>query len=343
MNITEPIPLWDRIKEFILDYVWFPISNIEFVNIVDILLLSVMLYLVYKFIRDRHAGRALTGLGFLIVIYMLSDIFHMVAINSILQNFYTVGIIALVVLFQPELRDVLEEFGASTSVNIKKIKNRHTTDDEVALNAIDEICAAAFELSEKGEGALIVLERKARLRNQMSEGTVIDAVISRQLLCNIFVNKSPLHDGAVIIRDWRILAASSKSKTIAENSPIVDGLGTRHRAAVRISEVSDAVVVVISEETGNISVANNKLLKRDYNDVGKGGKHKTVDLRDDLFKLMTGKSVANMTVKPVLSVKNTKKAKKGKKALPNVDIIMDVDNSELNIDDDVMDGGDGEK
>ncbi len=342
-NITESIPLWDRIKEFILDYVWFPISNIEFVNIVDILLLSVMLYMVYKFIRDRHAGRALTGLGFLIVIYMLSDIFHMVAINSILQNFYTVGIIALVVLFQPELRDVLEEFGASTSVNIKKIKNRHTTDDEVALNAIEEICAAAFELSEKGEGALIVLERKARLRNQMSEGTVIDAVISRQLLCNIFVNKSPLHDGAVIIRDWRILAASSKSKTIAENSPIVEGLGTRHRAAVRISEVSDAVVVVISEETGNISVANNKLLKRDYNDVGKGGKHKTVDLRDDLFKLMTGKSVADMTVKPVLSAKNTKKAQKGKKALPNVDIIMDVDNSELNIDDDVMDGGDGEK
>jgi diadenylate cyclase len=269
---------------------------------------------------------------------MLSDIFHMVAINSILQNFYTVGIIALVVLFQPELRDVLEEFGASTSVNIKRIKNRHTTDDEAALQAIEEICAAAFELSSKGEGALIVLERTGRLRNQMSEGTPLDALVSRQMLCNIFVNKSPLHDGAVIIRDWRIVTASSKSKTIAENSPIVEGLGTRHRAAVRISEVSDAVVVVISEETGNISVANNKLLKRDYNDVGKGGKHKTVDLRDDLFKLMTGKSIADMSVKPI---KGTKRTKKGKKAKPNVDVRIDMESDVLGVND-IKDGGDGE-
>ena len=339
LNITESVPIWVRIKDFFLDYVWFPISNIEFVNVVDILLLTVMMYLVYKFIRDRHAGRAIIGLGFLIVIYILSDIFHMVAINSILQNFYTVGIIALVVLFQPELRDVLEEFGASTSANIKKFKSRHTTDDEIALNAIDEICAAAFELSSKGEGALIVLERTGRLRNQMSEGTIIDAVVSRQLLCNIFVNKSPLHDGAVIIRDWRILAASSKSKTIAENSPIVDGLGTRHRAAVRISEVSDAVVIVVSEETGNISVANNKLLKRDYNDIGKGGKHKSVDLRDDLFKLMTGKSVADMSVKPIIGMKQ---AKKSKKAEPNVDVVMNVDTTELNVDD-ITDGGDDQQ
>ena len=248
LNVKESVPLWDRIIEFIRDYIWFPISNIELVNVIDILVLSFLLYMIYKFIRDRHAGRAILGLGFLILLYMLSDIFDMVAINSILQNFYTVGIIALVVLFQPELRDVLEEFGTSTSMNIKRIRNRHTTDDEIALNAIEEICAAAFELSGKGEGALIVLERSGRLRNQMSEGTPLDAVVSRQLLCNIFVNKSPLHDGAVIIRDWRIVTASSKSKTIAENSPMVEGLGTRHRAAVRISEVSDAVVIVVSED-----------------------------------------------------------------------------------------------
>ena len=118
-------------------------------------------------------------------------------------------------------------------------------------------------------------------------------------ISNIFVNKSPLHDGAVIIRDGRIASASSKSKTIAENSPEVEGLGTRHRAALKISEVSDAVVLVVSEETGNISIANNKLLKRHYNDIGKGGRHKSSDLRDDLFKLMTGKDVADISVKPV--------------------------------------------
>ena len=159
---------------------------------------------------------------------------------------------------------------------------------------VEEVSAAAFELSSKGEGALIVLERVGRLRNQMTEGVLVDAQVSRQLLCNIFVNKSPLHDGAVIIRDCRIVSASNKSKTISENTRRVGGLGTRHRAGLRISEVSDAVVVIVSEETGIISVANNKMLKRHYNDVGKGGRHKSTDLRDDLFLLMTGKTVLDM-------------------------------------------------
>ena len=255
--------------------------------------------MVYKFIKKRHASRTIIGILVLGLIYIVSDVFGMIAINSIFKLFFTVGIIAFVVLFQPELRDVLDEFGSTTSLNFKRIRSRHSTDDEKVLKMIEEVCAAAFELSAKGEGALIVLERLNRLRNQMSEGTPIDAVVSRQLLCNIFVNKSPLHDGAVIIRDGRIASASNKSKTIAENSPEVEGLGTRHRAALKISEVSDAVVLVVSEETGNISIANNKLLKRHYNDIGKGGRHKSSDLRDDLFKLMTGKDVADISVKPV--------------------------------------------
>ena len=291
------VSLWDSVLGFIIDYIWFPLANINIVSILDIVLLGQLIYIVYKFVRDRHAGRTIIGLGLLLGLYVVSDLLGMVAINSILQNFYTVGIIALVVLFQPELRDVLEEFGATTSMNFKRIKTRHTTDDEFVLSTVEEISAAAFELSSKGEGALIVIERTGRLRNQMSEGTPIDAIVSRQLLCNIFVNKSPLHDGAVIIRDGRIVAASSKSKTISENNPQLEGLGTRHRAAFKISEVSDAVVLVVSEESGNISIANNKILKRDYHDIGKGGKHKSSDLRDDLFKLMTGKNVSEMSVK----------------------------------------------
>lgn len=303
------VSLWAQITDFLSDYIVFPLKNINIVNIIDILVLGALIYMVYKFIRDRHAGRTVMGLGLLLLLYAVSDILGMVAINSILSNFYTVGIIALVVLFQPELRDVLEEFGATTSMNLKRIRMRHTTDDEKTLHMVEEISAAAFELSQKGEGALIVIERKGRLRNQMSEGTPLDAVVSRQLLCNIFVNKSPLHDGAVIIRDGRIVTASSKSKTIAENNPQIEGLGTRHRAAFKISEVSDAVVIVVSEESGTISVANNKLLKRDYNDIGKGGKHKSSDLRDDLFKLMTGKTVADMSVKP--EKKNASKKRGG--------------------------------
>ena len=286
----EIINFWETVADFFKDYVIFPLSNINLINILDILLLSGLLYLLYSFVRNKHAARILMGVGALILLFIISDVFDMVAINSIMQGLYTVGIIALFIIFQPELRDMLETFGTTASSSFKRIANRQTVDENDILNMIEEISAAAFELSSKGEGALIVIERAGRLRNQMTEGTKIDAIVSRQLLCNIFVNRSPLHDGAVIIRDCRIVAASSKSKTIAEDNDMVEGLGTRHRAALRISEVSDAVVVVVSEETGNISVANNRLLKRDYNDIGKGGKHKSNDLRDDLYKLMTGKN-----------------------------------------------------
>ncbi len=282
---------WDNIVEFFSDYVIFPIANIELINVLDIVLLSWLLYVLYKFVRDRHASKILFGIASLIILYIVSDALNMVAISSILQNFYTVGILAIVIIFQPELRDMLEEFGTTASSNFKRITNRQTVSENDVLNMVEEISAAAFELSSKGEGALIVLERAGRLRNHMTEGTKIDAMVSRQLLCNIFVNRSPLHDGAVIIRNCRLVEASSKSKTISEDNDAAEGLGTRHRAALRISEISDAVVVVVSEETGNISIANNKLLNRDYNDIGKGGKHKSNDLRDDLYKLMTGKNV----------------------------------------------------
>ena len=285
--------LWQTVTDFFMDYIVFPIANITLINVLDIAVLSFLLYILYKFIRDRHASRILLGFASLIGLYILSDILDMVAINSILQTFYAVGIIALCIIFQPELREVLEEFGTTTSANIKRITSRQTVGEDAVFNAVEEIAAAAFELSSKGEGALIVLERSGRLRNQMTEGTPVDAVVTRQLLCNIFVNKSPLHDGAVIIRDARIVAASCKSKTISEDNEMAEGLGTRHSAALRISEVSDAVVVVVSEETGNISIANNKLLNRDYQDIGKGGKHKSNDLRDDLYKLLTSKSAEN--------------------------------------------------
>lgn len=284
---------WENIIKFFQNYIIFPISNITFIDFLDILVLSVLIYTVYKFIRERHATRLAMGVGFILLVYVVSDLLNMIAISSILKNFYAVGIMAICVIFQPELRDVLENVG-STSVYFRKKAKKASGEDEKTFKVVEEISAAAFELSAKGEGALIVIERFGRLRNQMSEGTKIDALVSRELLCNIFVNKSPLHDGAVIIRDGRILAASSKSKTISENNDIVGGLGTRHRAALKISEVSDAVVVIVSEETGTISIANNKILKRNYNDIGAHGIHKSTDLRDDLFQLMTGKTVQDM-------------------------------------------------
>ena len=269
--VEQKLGFFESIADFFMDYVVFPIQHITLINILDIALLAVLIYVVYKFIRDRNASRALIGFGLLLVLYIVSDILNMVAINSILQNFYALGIIAICILFQPELREVLTEFGTTTSENLHRITNRQTVDANETLKMVDEISAAAFELSSKGEGALIVIERTGRLNNQLSEGTPIDALVSRQLLCNIFVNKSPLHDGAVLIRQGRIVSASNKSKTISENTKVAGGLGTRHRAGLRISEVSDAVVVIVSEETGNISIANNSLLKRNYHSIGKNG------------------------------------------------------------------------
>jgi diadenylate cyclase len=192
--VEQNMGLIDSIIDFFMDYIVFPIKNITFVNILDIALLTVLIYVVYKFIRDRNAGRALIGFGLLLVVYIISDILNMVAINSILQNFYALGIIAICILFQPELREVLAEFGNTTSENFHRITNRQAVNNDATLKMVEEISAAAFELSAKGEGALIVLERTGRLNNQLTEGTSIDAVVSRQLLCNIFVNKSPLHD-----------------------------------------------------------------------------------------------------------------------------------------------------
>lgn len=285
--------LWNSLSGSFNDYVIFPIKNIGFVDILDILLLAYLLYMIFKFIRDRHVGKIALGLGAIVLIYVASDLLHMTAISSILKNFYVVGIMVICIIFQPELRAVLEEVG-STSLQFKKRRNKKGKGRQNSdiLDMVEEISAAAFELSARGDGALIVIERSSRLRSQMTEGVPVDAKVSRQLLGNIFVNKSPLHDGAVIIRDMRISAASCKSKSISEVDDIqMRRLGTRHRAALRITEVSDAIVVVVSEETGNISIANNKILNRDYQDIGKNGKHKSNDLRDDLYKLMTGNSV----------------------------------------------------
>ena len=272
-KVTE---LWTNIVEFFTDYVVFPLMNIKFINLLDILILSWMLYVLYKFVRDKHASKIIFGIVSLILLYIVSDLFNMVAINSILQTFYTVGIIAICIIFQPELRDMLEEFGTTASSNFKRITNRQTVDENDVLNAIEEISAAAFELSSKGEGALIVLERTGRLRNHMTEGTKIDAIVSRQLLCNIFVNRSPLHDGAVVVRNGRLFAAGCYLP-LSDKNDIFKGLGTRHRAAIGLSEQSDAVVVVVSEETGTISIAANGDLYREFT---------SVSLRRKLFELL---------------------------------------------------------
>ncbi len=245
-----------------LEYVRNQLTGIGFIDFLDILIVAFLFYWIFKFVRDRRAGKLLIGLVFLTVLLFLSDLLAMRALNFILNAIFSVGIVAVVIVFQPELRTALEKVGGES---LKNFKGKLDSDEEAELRAaISEISIAAASLSQTKTGALIVFERSTRLGDYIRTGTIVDAVTSSFLLGNIFFNKAPLHDGAVIIRNSRIHAAGC-FLPLSSNNEIVKELGTRHRAAIGMSENSDAVVLVVSEENGVISVAMEGKLRRHFN------------------------------------------------------------------------------
>ena len=185
----------------------------------------------------------------------------MKALNFILTNVFSVGILSLIIVFQPELRSFLEKVGGTTFHNIKGKLDK--TQDTALSSVVREICIAAEYFSKTKTGALIVFERTVKLEEQVRSGTVLDAAVSSYLLENVFFNKSPLHDGAVIISDNRLHAAGCVLP-LSENQSLGKELGTRHRAGIGMSEQSDAVVLIVSEETGVISVASDGELSRGF-------------------------------------------------------------------------------
>ena len=255
--------IWDGIAVFFKDYFLSTVAEIGFVDIIDILILSCLFYYVYCFIRDRRAGRLAIGLLIIMGLFVISSAFNMYALEYILQNFYQVGLIAVLIVFQPELRAALEKVGGTSFCGIKNI----TADSrELAAQGaqIDAICTAVSDLARDKVGALIVIECSTKLGEYINSGVLVDSVLSPQILKNIFFNKAPLHDGAVIIRDKRVCAAGC-FLPLSTAEDIDSDLGTRHRAAIGLSETSDAIVIVVSEETGNISIARNGDLTRNYN------------------------------------------------------------------------------
>ncbi len=267
-----------------------PLTRFEFWDALDILLLAVLLYCVYLFFKGRRAGQLAVGLVFVFTLYAVSNVLGFRATHTILAGIAPFAVILLAIIFQPELRDALEKLG-TTPFGFLKVNDRERAD---ISNTVNEVVDAACRIAMSGEdGALIIIERRTKLGEYADKGQKLDAQVSSNLLCNIFVNRSPLHDGAVIIQGNRIAAAGAKLP-LARNEEIVRGMGTRHRAAVGITEISDCVSVVVSEERHQISIANNGLLKRDY--------HRTADelrseasmkdiqnsLRNDLFKLLAG-------------------------------------------------------
>lgn len=240
------------------------IKNITPVDVVDIAAVSVLFYFMYKFIRDRRAGKLALGVLLLFVLQVISSIADMYVLQFLLQNIFQVGIITLVILFQPELRSVLEKVGA-TPLNLKGIKGISETRDSIAVNTVvEQVTSAVCDLSESKTGALIVFERTTKLGDMILTGTVIDAYPASFLIKNIFFNKAPMHDGALIVRNMRLYAAGCLLP-LSNNPDIIKDLGTRHRAGIGMSENSDAIVVIVSEETGVISTAVEGVLERNYN------------------------------------------------------------------------------
>ena len=256
--------LLNALRTFIEDFILFPINNMHpVIDLLDILLLTGLLYYLYRFVRRRRAGKLLIGVAALFGMFMICSVLDMKALGLIMDNFLTVGLVAVVIIFQPELRDALERVG-STSLRIGRFGSGERMGTAAEIEHVSaEIASAACSLSSEGYGALIVVQRTTKLQDYMDKGERLDAKVSEKLLRNIFVNKAPLHDGAVIIEGDRIAAAACKLP-LSDNEEVVHDLGTRHRAGVGITEVSDAMVIIVSEENGIISIAFGGSLYRNY-------------------------------------------------------------------------------
>lgn len=239
------------------------LSNISVTDIIDIAVVSFVFYYLYKFIRERRAGKLAVGILILLLVLLLSEILDMYAIGFLLTNFFQVGIIAIIIVFQPELRSALEKVGAEPLKSLRNIGEAKTGNVTQTKQTIAEITQAVCDMSLDKTGALIVIERGTKLGDIMKTGNFINANVESFLIRNIFFNKAPLHDGAMVIRNNRIHSAGC-FLPLSTNDDIIKDLGTRHRAAIGMSENSDAIVIVVSEETGTISVALEGRLKRNF-------------------------------------------------------------------------------
>lgn len=248
----------------IIEYIISRITSVTFFDILDIAIVSVVFYYIFKFVQDRRAGKLAIGILLIILLMLVSDIFNMYALNFLLSNVVQVGIIGILIVFQSELRFFLEKVGGNSFIaglNSINKKNEKMSDVIKCINAVVEACSS---FSNEMVGALIVFERSTKIGDVIKTGTVIDSEPTEFLIKNIFFNKAPLHDGALVVRNNRLYSAGCFLPLSADEELNKD-LGTRHRAAVGMSENSDAVVVVVSEETGKISVAYEGKLTRDYN------------------------------------------------------------------------------
>ena len=281
------------------------IPSVSLSDIFDIILVAILFYYVINLIRSTSANRIAKAIIFLLVATLVTDILNLHAMNYLLDRVLQLGFVALLIVFQPELRRLLERVGGRGSVKglIGLTAGQSQMD---SMEAIDQVIQACDAMSKERVGALIVFERTISLELITATGTVVDAAVSQELIRNIFFPKASLHDGAMIIHDSRIEAAGCVLP-LSDNRSLSTDLGTRHRAGVGMSENCDAVVVIVSEETGSISVAIEGMLKRHLN---------TQTLRKLLVQELVGEEKGKGGVLDIIKGKNRKKGGDGDVSRP---------------------------
>ena len=240
--------------------------NFQFKDAVDIIIVAFLIYGVVKLVRETRAGQLVKGLFLLVILFIISSYFNLVMVSRVLAYFFQFAFVAILIVFQPEIRKALEQVGRNNvgqSIAAVVTGRDRSYDRAQIRKAINAVVDGVGILQQLKMGALIVFERKTKLGDIIETGTQINCEPSGQIVGNIFFNKAPLHDGAMIIRDGMIHAAGC-ILPLTKNTAVSAELGTRHRAALGVSEESDAVVVVVSEETGQISVAVNGVLARRF-------------------------------------------------------------------------------
>lgn len=230
--------------------------------VIDVTIVSFLIYKVIMFFRNTRAYQLLKGIALVLIIAQLSEIFGFSAVSFILKNTLQVGLIAVVILFQPEIRKGLSDMG---SRGFKFLNIEDNRDNEAVSVLIKNIVSACLELSKMGHGALIVFERKVKIGDVIRTGINLNSAVSTELLVNIFIPNTPLHDGAVVIGEDKIKAAAC-FLPLSQNETLPSELGTRHRAGIGITESTDAISVIVSEETGKISAAADGVLTRNLNE-----------------------------------------------------------------------------
>lgn len=276
------------------------IPNIEWTDVAEIIIITFLVYYIMVWIKNTKAWSLLKGISMILIFLLIAALLDMSTILWIAENVLSLAVIALVVVLQPELRKALEELGRKNILSsIVSFDTKKETDGRFSDKTVQEIVKACVEMGKVKTGALIVIEQEHSLNDYERTGIVVDGVVTSQLLINIFEHNTPLHDGAVIVRGDRITSATCYLP-LSDNMGLSKELGTRHRAGVGISEVTDSLTIIVSEETGKISTAYNGVLKRNLD---------TEELRGELVRAQN-KTLEEKTILKKLKgrSKNEKKA-----------------------------------